>query len=287
MSKSKKIFIYILGTAQDGGYPHANCTDKCCRKAWNNNSLHRYPSCIAIIDISRKKYWLLDITPEIKKQIHILEQFGCTLEGVFITHAHIGHYTGLFNLGLEIMNLNNIPIYVMPKMKNFLINNSQTNHLIENDNICLIDLFEDKAININDDLSVTPFDVPHRNELSETVGFKVQSQKKSIIYLPDIDSWYNWDDKLIKLVKLNDVLFLDGTFYNKNEVKQRDISKIPHPEIIATMNILSGLDVKFKNRVHFIHLNHTNNVINLDSEEYEKVIKNGFCISQEQQIFNL
>ena len=190
---SKKIFIYILGTAQDGGYPHFGCREQCCESAWKDLSKQRFPASLALVDMNEKKYWLFDITPEVKDQIHMLDQFNCSLAGVFITHAHVGHYMGLINFGLEIMNTKNIPIYIMPKMKYYIENNSMLNQLIDNKNINLTVLSDNKISSINKVVLVIPFKVPHRNELSETVGFQIVGNKKSIIYLPDIDSWNGFE----------------------------------------------------------------------------------------------
>ena len=41
------------------------------------------------------------------------------LSGVFLTHAHIGHYTGLMNFGNEAMGTKELPVFCMPKMKSF------------------------------------------------------------------------------------------------------------------------------------------------------------------------
>ena len=281
-----QLVIHVLGTAQDGGYPHAGCQDDCCLNIWDQSSLHRLPASIAAIDQKNNKLYLFDITPNIKEQLHLLNSYDCELAGVFITHAHIGHYIGLLDLGLEIMNTDKIPVYVMPRMKNFILNNQPMAQLIENDNIKLMDIQNDKAI-LFDNLSVIPFEVPHRNELSETVGFRLLSSNKSIIYLPDIDDWDTWDVQLDKFVIDNDILFLDGTFYKKSEIKLRDASRIPHPEIIDTINRLSSLSNQHKKRVHFIHLNHTNNVLKENSEAFKYVVNAGFSITKENQIFKI
>ena len=280
------MIIHVLGTAQDGGYPHAGCKKSCCAVAWNNSLLHRLPSSIAAIDEDNNKFYLFDITPNIKQQLHFLDKYNCELAGVFITHAHIGHYLGLMDLGLEIMNTNDIPIHVMPRMKNFIINNEPMNQLIDNNNIKLIDMIDNKTI-IFDNLSVIPFNVPHRNELSETVGFRLLSSNKSVIYLPDIDDWNSWNVNLDEFVMDNDILFLDGTFYKKSEVQSRDISKIPHPDITDTMSRLSGLSNKYRQRVHFIHLNHTNDVLREKSDAFNDVINQGFSLTKENQIFKM
>ena len=280
------MIIHVLGTAQDGGYPHAGCKDDCCENAWNQSSLHRLPVSIVALDQINKKFYLFDVTPKIKEQLHLLEKYNCELAGIFITHAHIGHYVGLFDLGLEIMNTDNVPVYVMPRMKQFILDNQPMGQLIDNNNIKLIDMQNDEAI-LFDNLSVIPFEVPHRNELSETVGFRLLSSNKSIIYLPDIDDWDGWNVNLDEFVMDNDILFLDGTFYKKNEIKSRDVSKIPHPEIVDTMSRLSNLSNQDRQRVHFIHLNHTNDVLRKKSDAFNDVIEQGFSIAQENQIFEI
>jgi len=281
-----ELIIHVLGTAQDGGYPHAGCKDICCLDIWAKPSSHRFPSSIAAIDKINKNFYLFDITPNIKEQLHLLNKYNCELAGIFITHAHIGHYVGLLDLGLEIMNTKNIPVYVMPRMKRFISNNQPMVQLIENHNIQLIEMKNDNIILFNN-LSITPFEVPHRNELSETVGFRIKSLNKSVIYLPDIDDWDSWKVNLEQLIIDNNILFLDGTFYIKSEIQLRDVSNIPHPEIIDTMEKLSNLSSRYKKRVHFIHLNHTNDVLRQKSDAYNSVIDNNFSLAKENQIFEI
>jgi len=117
-------FILVLGTVQDGGYPHIGCYEECCNVVKGNPKLKRMVSSIAIIDKIKSKVWLIDASPDINSQLNIIankiENFQFPyLSGVFLTHAHTGHYSGLLNLGLEGLNIKNVPIYAMPKMKNF------------------------------------------------------------------------------------------------------------------------------------------------------------------------
>ena len=278
--------VHVLGTAQDGGYPQVGCVKECCLSVWKNSENQRFPSCIALINQSTKKYWLFDVTPDVKFQIKMLEAYDCTLAGVFITHAHIGHYMGLINFGLEVMNLSQLPIYVMHQMKSFLENNSIIDQMIQNKNIDLIEIKNQEFL-IIDDIRVKPFTVPHRNELSETVGFQIYGESKKVVYLPDIDSWDGELNNLIRLIKSNDILFIDGTFYSRNELVARDISKIPHPAITETMQLLSELDQEEKKKVHFIHFNHTNDVLRDGSEAMKNVIDEGFLLSREMQTFQI
>jgi len=179
-----------------------------------------------------------------------------------------------------------IPVYVMPRMKDYIANNSMFSQLILNKNIILHPINNNKEIVISESISVKPFEVPHRNELSETVGFKICRDDNSIIYLPDIDSWDEFKNQLFDIVTKNEVLFLDGTFFSKDEIKNRDVTKIPHPEILETMSLLSSLSASDKKKVHFIHFNHTNGILS-DKNLYNKVVNSGFLISEEGQRFNL
>ena len=274
--------ILILGTVQDGGYPHVGCEGPCCQNAWIDLSLKKYIASIAIINHINKKYYIIDITPDIGEQLHMLykrySKEYC-FSGIFLTHAHVGHYTGLFKLGLEMMNTKEIPLYAMPKLMSFLHNNSSTEFLFQSKNIVPHVLNNKKHLTLSEDLNISPFLVPHRNELSETVGYKIQSKLKSIIYIPDIDSWELWKENILDVIKNNDFLFLDGTFYDKNELQKRDIEKVPHPSIKESTQIFNMLPDKDKNKIYFTHLNHTNNVLRKDSEESADVLKHYFQIA--------
>ena len=61
------MIIHVLGTAQDGGYPHAGCKDVCCLNIWDQRLLHRLPSSIAAVDQKNQKFYLfalLTYTPQ-------------------------------------------------------------------------------------------------------------------------------------------------------------------------------------------------------------------------------
>ena len=285
-------FIISLGTAQDGGYPHIGCIEYCCKKVEDNPDLKRLIASISIIDSSKEKFWIIDISPDINNQLRLLSKYikkfdSSSFSGIFLTHAHIGHYAGLLNLGLEALNLSNVPVYVFPRMKSFLNNNLMFKQLIDNKNIILKDMNDDKAIQLTENIHITAFFVPHRNELSETVGYRINTKKKSIIYIPDIDSWEDWDTNLNELIKNNDILILDGTFYTKSEIKNRDIEEIPHPSIEDRMAIMDLNSTKEKNKIYFTHLNHTNKVLDEKSKEYNKVITSGYNILTDKKIFTL
>ena len=196
------INLLVLGTAQDGGYPQAGCSEKCCAEAWNDAKLKRLISSLAIMIGS--DCWLIDITPDFSYQLRMIETLlnkKPNICGIFITHAHMGHYMGLMELGLEVLNAQKIPVYVMPKMQSFLKENAPFTQLIELNNIQLKKIAEDSSIQLNRHLSITPFLVPHRNEFSETVGYQVNSENKSLVYVSDIDSWDEWKMDVNELIQ--------------------------------------------------------------------------------------
>tara|TARA_B100000029_G_scaffold386365_1_gene382180 strand:+ start:73 stop:939 length:867 start_codon:yes stop_codon:yes gene_type:complete len=284
-SNPKENRVLVLGTSQDGGYPQVGCSRKCCIHAWENN-YSRKVSSLAII--SDDDCWLVDITPDFPSQLKMIESEINGLPkiaGIFITHAHIGHYLGLLDLGLEIMNTNKIPVYVMPSMGTFLKENGPFKQLVDLENIKLMPLIPDELVFLKNNLLITPFLVPHRNEFSETVGYKIHLDNNSLIYIPDIDSWEEWDGNMIDLVKNNDVAILDGTFYDGKELEDRKIEDIPHPCIKDSLKIFSLLEVVDRKKVYFTHLNHTNPVIQSSSSERLELLSHGYNVAEDGMVF--
>ena len=279
-------YVVILGVAQDGGAPHAACEKSCCIHKWNDPTLHNKVSSIGIVDPISNEVWMIDATPDFAEQLHLLTNNNSRdLKGIFLTHAHIGHYTGLMHLGREVMGTKNTKVSVMPKMENFLRNNGPWSQLVKLENVSLTSLRDNKSVQLNSRLTITPFKVPHRDEFSETVGYRIDGPSKSLVFIPDIDKWSKWQIDIIEVVENSDYSLLDGTFYDINELPGRDMSEIPHPFIIETMRLFKNSDKK--DSIYFIHLNHTNPALNKDSVEHKKVIYNGFNISEFGQILKL
>ena len=279
-------YVIVLGIAQDGGAPHAACEKVCCVDKWNNPNLHNKVSSIGIVDPMSKEVWMIDATPDFAEQLHLLSNNNSRdLKGIFLTHAHIGHYTGLMHLGREVMGAKNTTVNVMPKMENFLRNNGPWSQLVELENISLKSLRDNKPVQLNSRLTITPFKVPHRDEFSETVGYRIDGPSKSLVFIPDIDKWSKWQINITDIVENSDYSLLDGTFYDINELPGRDMSKIPHPFIIETMNLFENSDKK--NSIYFIHLNHTNPALNTSSKQYNNIIDNGFNVTKRGYKLNL
>ena len=287
-NKSNDVVLKVLGTIQDGGIPHMGCNKICCLKYFKNNTFRVGVSSLGISNLKNETNYLIDATPNVNHQLKAL--IGTSnpsekLNGIFLTHAHMGHYSGLLNFGREAMNSKNIPLYLMPRFYNFIQDNGPWNQLVKLENVMLKRIYDREKITLESNLSITPIQVPHRDEYSETVGFLIEGNTKSALYIPDIDKWEKWNNSIVELIKNVDYAFLDGTFYDEKEVNNRDISEIPHPFIIESLKLFNPLDESEKNKIYFIHLNHTNPLLNSDSSEYNRVIREGFNVADPNMEF--
>lgn len=285
-------YLVVLGVAQDGGLPHAGCQKNCCRGAWNDPKLSRLVSCLAIVDPISLERWMLDATPDFKHQLRTLDEIAPVsaspgLAGILLTHGHIGHYTGLMHLGREVIGAHEVPVYVMPRMHAFLSRNGPWDQLLRLKNIMLQPIQNEETVELNQRIRVTPFLVPHRDEYTETVGFRIAGPQRSIIFIPDIDKWEKWDRHIEEVIAGVDVAYVDGTFYADGEIPGRNMAEIPHPFIVETMQRLASLPAVEKSKVRFIHLNHTNPALRPESEAARAITKAGFRVASEVERLEL
>lgn len=299
-------YVVVLGITQDAGYPHIGCKKNCCAEAWKNMSKKRMVSCIAIVDPLSDERWIIDATPDFTSQLHLLDEIhpvkknhvdqkkyvsnSLGISGILLTHAHIGHYTGLMYLGREGVGAKNIPLYAMPRMQEYLKTNGPWSQLVNLHNIEIIPLEENVTVKLNDRISITPIRVPHRDEYSETIGFVVKGPKRSILYIPDIDKWERWERRIEDVIASVDVAFLDGTFFDDGEIPGRSMTEIPHPFIVESMKRFTSLPSKEKSKIRFIHFNHTNPALKSNSSPQrvnKKILDAGFYLAEEKDKFNL
>ncbi len=280
-ASSNQPYLIILGTLQDGGSPHLGCEKDCCKSEDEDKKVVS----LGLIDPASGKRFLFEASPDITSQLKSLNladpvKNSITPDGIFLTHAHIGHYTGLMFLGREAMNSKDVPVYAMPKLKMFLENNGPWSQLISVSNIRLHPLSEGKWELISPALKIKPLLVPHRDEFSETVGYIIESPNKKVLFIPDIDKWEKWRTDVVSLIREVDYALIDGTFFSATEVGNRNIAEIPHPFVEESMKLFDALPVKEKQKIIFIHFNHTNPLLNKNSEEARLVKSKGFRIAE-------
>jgi len=274
-------YVVVLGTGQDAGVPQMGCETPFCKRAWADATLREMVTSIALVDPDSGERWIFDATPDLPEQFEMLKRTtrdrSNRIDGIFLTHAHIGHYTGLMYLGRESMNTSEVKIFAMPRMGQMLDQNAPWSQLISLKNIAIRPLADKTEVRLNKRITVEPFLVPHRDEFSETVGYRIKTGTRSLIFIPDIDKWSKWQTPLVEVVKANDFMLLDGTFYADGEIA-RPMSEVPHPFVTETMDLLKGFSLTERAKVYFIHFNYSNPLVQRDKQKLNVRLK-GFRVA--------
>ncbi len=271
----------VLGIAQDGGVPHLGCRQKLCVQARRDPSKRRHVASLGLIDGASEKRFLIDATPDFEQQV---ARMGGLPDGILLTHAHIGHYLGLAQLGREVINARGTPVFCTESMARFLRENRPWSRLVERGNIEIHEIEPDKEFALTDSLRVTSMRVPHRDEDSDTVAYVVAGPSRKLLWLPDIDKWEKWDRRIEDVVRTVDIAFLDGTFFSADEIPGRSIAEIPHPLVPETLSRFpAGVGAT---RIFFVHLNHTNSLL-WDKREIRRLREKGYGVASEGQRFPL
>lgn len=288
-------YLVVLGIAQDGGVPQAGAY---AEPGWKDPAFRRHVVCLGLVDPASGERWMFEATPDFREQLTMFHEAAGPapataprpLSGIFLTHAHIGHYTGLMFLGLESMGARGQPVYATPRMRQFLETSGPWSQLVSKGNIELRTLEAGTPVALNERLRVTPFLVPHRQEFSEVVGFKIEGPRRKALFIPDIDSWTQLDATGVRIEDLIaevDIAYLDGTFYANGELPGRDMSGFPHPFIAASMERFAPLPATERAKIHFIHLNHTNPALWPGTDSRRAAEHAGFAVASEGERFGL
>ena len=281
----------VLGIMQDAGLPHAGCRCRRCMAAYEDPGLTQYAASLAIVDARGEAagVWLIDATPDIRHQLNmlagVLGPHPAAAErlrqpdGLFLTHAHMGHTAGLAQLGPEGMNVQSLPVYASAALVEILDETRLWRPLTGN-----LDLrpFETgQPVHLAPDLTVIPLPVPHRDELdSGTFAMRIEGPGRALLYLPDIDSWAQWPEAR-QILEEVDVALVDASFYSADELGGRP--PVAHPLVPDTLAYWKGI----RTRLVLTHLNHTNPVLDIGSPAREAVLAGGAEIASNGQRFDL
>lgn len=284
--------VIVLGTAQDGGMPHTGCEHAACAAARKDPKLARRVASLAIHVPASGRTFLVDATPDLPAQIQEVHTFRPFLEGktdrapfdgVLLTHAHLGHYLGLAHFGFESLNAKDLPVHVSPRMAEYLRTNGPWSQLVRLGNVKLQEFQPGAWISLGDGISVKPFAVPHRDEYSDTMAFLIRGPKRTLLYVPDTDTWRTWKRPLPQVIEEEKVdhALLDATFYSPEELPDRDVSKIKHPLVTDSMELLGPLVKAGKVKVWFTHMNHSNPALDPSGEARKNIEAKGFRVLDE------
>jgi pyrroloquinoline quinone biosynthesis protein B len=276
--------LFVLGVAQDGGLPHLGCERRCCATARAEGRVEG-PACVGVHDRTSGKLVLIEATPRVESQIAHLHALSgesgrgrSPVDAVLLTHAHIGHYAGLVQFGREVAATDAIPLHVSARFAAFLRSNAPWSQLIELSQVHLVEFEPGSAFSPLPGLTVRAIPVPHRDEFSDTMAFRIEGPRRTVLFAPDVDSWSRSPGLLNELVEGVDVAYLDATFYDGRELPDRDLAEIPHPPMVDTMQRLNHQAREAPGRFRFLHLNHSNPVW-IERELRESLQQRGFRIA--------
>lgn len=293
--ENNNVFVKVLGTAQDGGIPHIGCFCANCQRAWKDARFSRFISSLGLFDLIENKSILVDATPDIRTQTKmVMERMSSRIEGkrfwpdgILLTHAHIGHYTGLMFYGYEALSTDRLPVFCSKRMENFLAQNGPWSQLVDQKNILTKTIRTEHVLSLTSHISILAFQVPHRHEFTDTLGFKILGPNRSIMYIPDIQNWKEWDRSIIDEIQKVDIALLDGTFYSPEELPSRDLSAIGHPFISDSMQLLQDAAQDAKTQIFFTHLNHSNLALDPDGDARKTIQRNAFALAEDGMEFRL
>ncbi|MFB6076838.1 MAG: MBL fold metallo-hydrolase [Candidatus Nanohaloarchaea archaeon] len=211
--------------------------------------------------------YLFDVPPGIRCQVG--EEY---IDGVFLSHAHLGHVTGLLYFGKEAFNADNVSVHCSATVHEFLQENPPYRLLLDRGNI-EVDQFEaGDAINVMG-LTVRPVEVLNEGYVTtDTNAFVIETADTRLFYMSDIDEW---TDDAVAAVADADVAIVDGCFWSREEIERYE--NVPHPPVQESLEILGDLDTE----IYFTHMNHTNPILDPGSPERQQVEDAGFHVAEE------
>ena len=289
--------MLVLGTAQDAGLPQIGSQSEGSRRARRDPSYRRLVASLLVVDPSTAGRWLIDCTPDIREQVdRAVEHPRSRLmtgsrpplfDGILLTHAHMGHYTGLAQLGREAYSAAHVPVYGSRSMIQFLTTNGPWDQLVKLSNIDPRPVEPEQPITLSPNVSVTPFVVPHRGEYTDTFGYIIRGPTRALVYIPDIDKWERWTRSIETLIASVDIALLDGTFFADGEIPGRSMADIPHPFIEESLQRFASLPGSERAKIVFTHLNHTNPAADPQSTATGQIRRAGMAVARDEQVFPL
>ena len=280
--------LIVLGRAQDGGLPHVGCNRPCCVEARASGRVET-PACLGVIDRTNGRLMLIEATPAIDGQLALLQEIAgqtdrgrAPVDAVLLTHAHIGHYLGLAHFGREVASTKSTPIHLSPRFAEYLRSNGPWSQLVELEQIDLREFTPGESFEPLEGLRVEALPVPHRDEFSDTMAFKIHGPERTVLFVPDIDRWDAetvGPDFIASLFDGVDVAYIDATFYDGRELPGRNMRLIPHPRMVDSMDRFASQVEANPGSIRFIHLNHTNPALH-DPAIVEQIENRGFRVAQ-------
>ncbi len=282
-----EVELAIVGISQDGGVPQAGCECESCSSAILDPKLRLHPVSCAIRG-SDGSLHIIEATRNLPEQLGIAASVlglgrSSIPDTVCLTHAHLGHIDGLGQFGMESMGLSEVPLFASNSVVRFL------------DSIGSLNPFQAKEVQTGASFfpsdgcgfQYTMIPVPHRDEFSDTHAIVVEGPNSKLLFLPDHDDWEQtlesagFEGIREWLSSLDiDFALLDGTFWDSSELGGRDMSQIPHPTISETLKRIGNRE-EGDPEIIFLHINHTNPVLDKESVQFGEVASKGWSVAEQ------
>jgi pyrroloquinoline quinone biosynthesis protein B len=290
-ARAGELHALVLGSVQDAGLPQVGCYTDLCNlgRELHAQGRGRYVASLALVEPAAERFYLVDATPDITRQLDLIPEPSFRrraaerrpFDGIFLTHAHIGHYAGLSVLGNEGMGIRDTPVYCTEAMAAWIAANAPWSFLVDQGRIVPHPLALDRWHRIDEHLEVQLWKVPHRDEFADTVGFVFRGPAATLLYIPDINAWRLWDRDVAEVVADVDVALLDGSFWSMEEMPGRNVEDVPHPVMTQTMDALQGVVDRHEARVVLTHLNNSNPAVREGGVEAREILRRGFEVARE------
>lgn len=191
------------------------------------------------------------------------------------------------------MNAKNVGLYISSEMEHLVDRTPQWSLMVDQGVFAPSVFHDGDVIQLSSSLTIQPLKVPHRDELSDMHAFILRGPNRSLLFLPDHDTW---EETLTRhhastirswLTSLKvDIALVDGTFWSSDELAGRNQDKVPHPPVSQTLEML-GSRAEGDPALHFIHLNHTNPLYDPNSEASAELTRSGWGVAAQGQRFTL
>jgi pyrroloquinoline quinone biosynthesis protein B len=273
------IMVKFLGTAQDGGFPQMACYCDNCRAARKNPKLARKVVSLGVLNHKTGKSFMIEATPDAARQVEMIQAVdpkfqrfeGNPIDGILLTHADIGHYSGLVQFRPEVTTIRNLAVFCTKIMAGFLSENEPWRFMVQRNIITLMPVEFEQPVRLDDEISFRAIKIPH-DKHSDMAGFMIRGPNRSLLFIPDIDQW---EDRFLDIVASADYAVVDGTFYS-----ERKGSKI-HPLITESMAFFKDIAEAKKTSIIFIHFNHNSHLLSQDTSIRESIEAKGFYVADD------
>lgn len=294
--------IVVLGSAAGGGVPQWNCLCAVCRLAWTQDGQveHRTQSSIAVSG-NGNEWAVVNCAPEILAQIkstpalhprkHAGARRDSPIQSVLLTNGDIDHLAGLLSLRERQPLLLNATAEIHDVLRANAVFGVLAEDMVKRATVTLGVPFP-----LLHGVDVRVFAVPGKTALyleedeveiggegEATVGVEFIAGSGSAFYIPGCA---RMSDALAQRLKGAEIVLFDGTVWSDREMIEmgvgtktgRRMGHMPISGADGSMAAFAELDVR---RKIYIHINNTNPILIVDSEQRRAVEEAGWEVARD------